>query len=156
MTHARQQIRHRVTSLTLLTMAEQTGAGEVYRSRTRPITLYPSIAVTGDNEYRLDVENPGYINADPSDKRYRRFYDLKIEVAVQTESDPDNVLDALCSQVETLMAADDNMGGGVIATDLISCIFERSGAGEKQTHICVMTYRCEFRTTAADPETFLA
>lgn len=156
MTHARQQIRTRVASSTLASMAASTGSGVIYRTRARPVTLYPSIAVVGDNEFRLDVENPGYINSSAAEKRYRRFYDFKIEIAVQTETDPDDALDALCVTAEALMAADDNMGGGVIATDLVSCVFDRDGAGEKQTHKCTMTYRCEFRTTGVDPETFLS
>lgn len=155
MTHARQQIRSRLEVTTLVSMAASTGAGVIYRTRTRPVTLYPSIAIIGDNEITLEVENPGYINAAVTDKRYRRFYDVKIEIAVKGNDDPDDVLDALCVTAENLIALDDSMGGGVIATDLLSVLFERDGTGEEAIHIATMTYRIEYRTTAADPETFL-
>jgi hypothetical protein len=151
--HARAQIRERIREYTLQPLEHMTGSGEIYRSRDRAVTLYPSIAVIGDNEIRLEVENPGYINDDV--KRYRRFYLFTIQVAVSEIQDADLKLDELCSLVETRMAADDNMGGGVIATDLTRVRFNRDGSGSEAIHVCEMEYQCEFRTTADDPETFL-
>ncbi len=152
MTHARQQIRTLVASTTLTGLAGLTGSGTIYRSRTQPVTLFPSIAVYNESE-RLDDETQGAVNVV---KRYRRFYRFTIEIAVQVATDADNALDELCRQVETAMAADETMGGGVIATDLVTVAFARDLTGETPVHACRMTYQAEYRTTAADPETFLA
>ncbi len=154
MTHVRTQIRRRLRTDTLASVASSTGSGEISQSRSRPVSRYPSVAVSGDREQRITVENPAYING--GTKRYRRFYYFTIEAAVQTSVDPDEALDELCAKIETAVANDDTMGGGVIATDLVEVRFERRGEGEEETHIALMTYVCEFRTDADDPQAFLS
>lgn len=153
MTHARQQIRALVAGTTLASLASLTGSRQIYRSRSRPITQYPSIAVFNGPE-RFTTENPEWINS--ASKRYLREFQLTIEVAVKTNMDPDDALDALCVGVEHAMAADNTMGGGVQFTDLSQVTFTKDGNGEEEIHTCRMTYLVTYRTAAADVETFIS
>ena len=151
MTHVRQQIRNYVATTALGSMASSTGSGEIFRTRAYPKSEYPFISVYTLDE-NVQVENPGEL----SGKRYRRFQNVAIDVGVNTNSSPDNALDALLITVEQRMGADETMGGGVIATDLMSTQFENSGEGDTQLLTARLLYRIEFRTTVNDPETFLS
>lgn len=151
MTHARQQIRNYVASNALGTLAGSTGAGEIFKTRAYPKSEYPFISVYTLDE-SVEVENPGEWGG----KRYRRFQDVAVDVGVYTNTSPDDTLDALLISIEQRMASDETMGGGVIATDLISTQFNNSGDGDTQLLTARLLYRVEFRTTVDDPETFLA
>lgn len=151
MAHARQQIRNYVATTALGSMASSTGSGEIYRARAYPKTEYPFISVYTLDE-TVQVENPGEFGG----KRYRRFQNVAIDVGVNTNASPDNALDALLVTVEQRMGSDETMGGGVIATDLISTQFDNSGEGDTQLLTARLLYRIEFRTTVSDPETFLS
>lgn len=150
MTHARQQLRDYVATTALGALTGQTAAGEIYRTRAYPKTEYPYISVYTLDE-AIDVENPGEFGG----KRYRRFQNIAVDVGVNTNTNPDNTLDDILVLVEQRMGLDETMGGGVIATDLISVQFDNNGDGDVQLLAARMLYRIEYRTAVDDPETFL-
>lgn len=145
MTHARTQLRGYVSSVVLAPVAAYATIFDTVRS-IKPAFPYVSVFVARE---RSVVENPGHINAE---KRYSRVVDLNVEVGVDSGVD---ALDALCVHVEKAFAASDTMGGGVSAVDLIQVDFRNVQNMEKHVQIAVMIYQISFRTTAADPETFL-
>lgn len=149
MSHARKQIRDYVAVTVLGSLTGSLGAGAIYKTRQHPKTKFPFIAVYTLRE-RNTVENPGYLN---ENKRYRRQLQVAIDVGVDTS---DDALDALCSSIETLMAADESMGGGVLAADLTATDILLVTDAEKPVQQARMTYEITFRTSAADPETLLA
>ncbi len=146
MTHARKQIRDYVAVTKLGTLS---GSATIYKTRQFPKSKYPFIAVYTLRE-RMVVENPGYTN---SNKRYRRQLQVAIDVGVETG---DDALDALCLSVEELMAADETMGGGVVATDLTSVDILPVPDAEKSVQQARLTYEVIYRTEASDPETLLS
>lgn len=146
MTHARKQIRDFVAVTKLGTLS---ASATIYKTRQFPKSKYPFVAVYTLRE-RMQVENPSYLN---SDKRYRRQLQVSIDVGVETG---DDALDALCLQVETLMAADETMGGGVISTDLTAVDILPVSEAEKAVQMARMTYEVTYRTAASDPETLLS
>ena len=156
MTHVRTQLRNALANTALASLKPETGDGEIYASRYRPVTNYPSIIVFNGNE-RTDTENPGYINTSEADKRYRRFQDFVIEIAVEQSENADTALDDLCELVEAAVAADEQIVNAIIAIDMIGTTFTGStGQGTDQLHIAQLTYRVEYRTGATAPDTALA
>lgn len=151
--HAYTQLRKAVISA-LSSLKPKTGAGMIHSGKMYPKTNLPAATVYTSSE-RHNVENPAYINTDEG-KRYRRFLNIVIEIAVKgaDEEGVEDELDALQLLAEQGIYANDTMGGGVIATDLITVNRSYSAAEEKLV-VATMTYRIEFRTTAADPTTFL-
>lgn len=152
--HIRTQLR-KYFAITLLepTMASQTGSGTIYRSRVVARRQFPSIAVYTDTE-RYEVENPGYI-VGTNPKIYRRWQRVVVEIAVQTNDNPDDLVDVFCVDIETLIADDDSMGGGAIATDLRETTIDHSGEGAVKTFTARLIYEVELRTPGNDPTLFL-
>lgn len=151
--HCRQQLREHVAVDTLAPIKALTGAGVIYKSRRLPKKAFPVVGVyTGAERY--EVENPGYITG-TNPKIYRRWLQLIVEIVVQTNTAPDDALDALIVHVERLLGVDDSQGDAVIATDLIATNITSGGEAEKVTEIATLTYEIEYRTTADNPEEFL-
>ena len=152
MTHTRTQIRNTIANTTLDGLKQYTGAKEIYVSRLRPTDQYPAIGIYNGPE-RMEVENP---YATDADKRYRRWQDYIIEIAVLESKASDAALDNLSERVEIAMATDEDLALALIAVDLIAVTFNNSTAdGSNQLHICNMTYRAEYRTQAVAPDTAL-
>lgn len=146
MAHARKQIRDYVAVTVLGGLSP---ANTIYKTRQFPKTALPYIAVYTLRE-RFTPENAGFLN---STKRYRRQLQVAIDVGVDTG---DDALDALCLSIETLMAADESMGGGVLSADLTSTDILPVQDAEKSVQLARMTYEITYRTEASDPETLLA
>jgi len=146
MSHARKQIRDYVAVTKLGTLS---GSATIYKTRQFPKSKYPFIAVYVLRERNI-VENPGHLQ---STKRYRRQLQVAVDVGVETG---DDALDALCVQVEELMAADESMGGGVLACDLTATDILPVAEAEKSVQMARLTYEVTYRTEASDPETLLA
>lgn len=151
MTHVRQQLRNVIATSTLASMAASTGDGEIFQSRTRPISSYPAINVYSIRE-NLTSETEGRVG---TPARYRRFYDIGIDITVQTNTAADDALDALCETAEDLLGAAYELLTGVNRFDLLSVDFTNDGDGDKAIQIARLVYRIEYRTDADDSSVFI-
>ena len=150
MSHARTQIRDYVVGTALDTLRSQTADKVIHSTQFYPRTQYPFIAVHLGRESSIDESN----NRPNSMKRYQRRADLMIEIGVKSAT-PENDLEALLILVEQRMAVDQTMGDAVTYSDMRG--FDPQSVKDSETPILIarLTYEVGYRTTAADPETFL-
>lgn len=151
MSHARTQIRDYVVGTALDTLRGQTADKVIHSTQFYPRTQYPFIAAHTGNERSLDESN----NRPNTAKRYKRALDLTIEIGVKTSTTPEATLDALILLVEQRMYVDQTFGDTVVYSDLRRTAIDPVRDGETPVLIARLTYEVGYRTTAADPETFL-
>ncbi len=109
MPHARQQIREAAGSL--LTGLMTTGAN-VFQSRVRPfqVSELPGLRVYTTSEQIEDIQTIGF------PRRLQIVADLQIEAVVKQLNDVDDVIDTICSEVQTRLGNNRKLSIGVTDT----------------------------------------
>lgn len=149
MSHVATQIRARVK--TILQASVLVDSDAIYTSRFFPTSVLPCIAIY-DRQTRNRNNGPevdGPLNAPWN---YSREVDIVVEVRATDTEDPDAACDAICVEVEKLMAADDTLNGLAVECYWLSTAKQHIAA-EQPIVAAALTFRAWYRTTALDPET---
>lgn len=143
--HIRRQIRDRAISM--LTGLPTTGAN-VFASRVHPLepARLPAICIYTLSE-ESSLMNMGSV------RHLQRNLDLIVECVTAIVDELDDTLDAMAVEVETVMAADQSIGGltydAVLTSTRIALHPQRES--ERPTGSAILTYRVTYRTRASDP-----
>ena len=145
MAHVRQQIRDQVvTTLTGLTTTEtRVSSTPVYAAAS-----LPSLEVRTTSE-EVDLSERAVLG----DVQYRELT-LEVQARVSQVSDPDDLLDTICKEVEIAMAADTTLNGKAKDSMYTGGTFEQT-EGEQPIHLATLTYIVHYRVDVNDPETLV-
>jgi len=145
MSHVRQKIREYFEAhLTGLT----TTGSNVYASRVYPLTnaKLPALLIYTQSE---TVEESSF-----SKKRVQtRSLEVIVEGYVRAISTFDDVIDTICTEVETQVLDDPELGGLAINTELSSVTAMYSGEAEQPVATVNLTFTVQYRTETGQPET---
>ena len=147
MAHVRADIRAAlVSALTGLTTTGQ----NVYQARPHSIPSddgrLPCLQiVTGDEDSEVDAR--GALLRTVSGRVIARM--------VGTDTDIQNTMDQVASEVETALAADVTLGGLAMDMYLASSVPVYDDDGDQVTGVMSMDFTIRYRTSRADPETAL-
>lgn len=137
----------RAAVVALLKASPQTAAGNRVFANSSTVLdeqELPCILVYPKSESAEDFDSP---------RRYKREVDMVIAIAVKqalgvSPAALDDVLDDICTQVETKLFADERIGGKASDSRLTGIEFEFNGEG-RQTLACArMTFKMEYLTDA--------
>ena len=144
MSHVRQQIRERVAST--CTGLTTTGSN-VFQSRVYPLdnVSLPALLIYTKSE-SSSTDTMG------SSLGLNRQLEVVIEGYVKTTSDFDDVIDSICSEVETALGTDRDLGGLSKSQYLTGIESDFNGEGEKPVGVVTMTYAVQYRTTTTAPD----
>jgi len=137
--HVRRQIRDAVK--TLLTGLTTTGSN-VYSSRVWPMrsAVMPGLIIyTAEEESEL-----GSIGT------LDRVVALAVEGYVNDTSSLNDILDQICSEVETAMAADVMIGGLAKNSLITQTEIRLDGEGKKTVGVVTMTFNIFYRTSQSE------
>lgn len=144
--HARQQIR---ASVAAILTPNSAGAG-VYPGRSTDFQAgdLPALTVHTDRETVSDQTTVG------RPRQQWREVELVVTGYTTTGGEVDDALDALAVEVETLLAADNTLGGLARDCWLLTSSIERD---TQSTHAgaITLTYRVSYIVTETDPETLI-
>ena len=146
MAHARQQIRDQI--VTTVTSLATTGAS-VFSSLVYPVDTLPSLVVTTPRERRLEDD------AIQGDGQLREL-EVLITARCRVVDTADDTLDTICAEVETAMAADQQVSTLAKLITLESTDTEFSADAEQPTGQATMLWRCVYRVASTDPTTIIA
>lgn len=135
MTHLRQQIREHVVAL-LDTTAVPAVASRVYPIQRHQLPIICIYTLTEASEQ--DTLDPSLI----------RDLQLAIDIyARNNEGAPDDILDGLAEQVETLMKADIRLNRLAVNSFLAETAIGFAGEGEQANGLARLRYTVRYRTT---------
>lgn len=145
MAHVRKQIRDRMESI--LTAGASLASGRVYASRVYPLTGpdLPAIAIYTSSE-SSGLQTMGV-------RTLAREISLNVDAYVRINDTFDDVIDALCVEIEETIAADYTLNGLVKDTILTSTEIDFDGEAEKPVGVARLTYTIRYVTSIGDVET---
>jgi hypothetical protein len=122
-----------------LLSGETDALANVYTSRTSPLwqTELPAILIYTESEEAV----PESMRANP---RSIRTLQLTIHAKVEATEDVDDDIDALLTEIETLMSAQSSIGGTVLGSTLTNTEIRVEHDGQKDVGVGVLTYECKY------------
>lgn len=137
MTHKRQIIRHAIG--TLLKQHAPAFDGKVYLNRSRPteMTELPVALVYSLSETAANFTIDGY---------QHRGLTVIVEIRVRLVTGSDDLIDALCLEVEQAIALDPRLGGVANLVDIASTQIGIDGDGETRQMLASLTYTVQYET----------
>lgn len=148
MSHVRQQIRDYAKAALI---AAPTAAGSnVECSRVYPYSTanLPALNVyTPNEEVDEDFDTTGGV--------LRRYCNLTVDarIALAKGAFPENALDDLAAEVETVFGLDPTFGGLIGWVRLASTETGLDGEGEKVVGLATLAFRAQYESLASDPTT---
>lgn len=146
-THARTQIRERVTTL----LNGNTSAGnKVYESRIYPIdnNNLPAILIYTKqeqiNEYSISKPRTQF-----------RELNLVIEIYLKSENDIDSQVDSICLEIEKIISNDSTLNGLAKDVVLTNTDINFSDEGEKPIVMANLNYNVTYTVKEHQPETIV-
>lgn len=150
MAHQRQLIREKVKSLLLGNTAAET---RVFESRVIPWNKLqlPAIAVYLGNE---DIDPPSSTSAP---RELKRTVDVRIEAAVQQTDNPDDAMDDLLLEIESVLSPEETWGG-VVSDSFLAGVPEPEilETGGKLVGVLTVIYSATYYDYALQEEPSLA
>jgi len=145
MAHVRKQIRDRVESI--LTTGATLATGGVFASRVYPLTQakLPALTIYTGSE-ASGLQSMGA-------KTLARDLSLIVDAYVRVTDTFDDDVDALCVQVEEVIAADYTLNGLAKNTVLSSTEIDFDAEAERPVGVARMTYTIRYVTAIGDVET---
>lgn len=145
MAHVRKQIRDQVESI--LTTGATLATGGVFASRVYPLTQakLPALTIYTGSE-ASGLQSMGA-------KTLARDLSLIVDAYVRVTDTFDDDVDALCVQVEEVIAADYTLNGLAKNTVLSSTEIDFDAEAERPVGVARMTYTIRYVTAIGDVET---
>lgn len=150
--HAREQIRNALTAC--LSPIVPAG-GRIFKSRTTPVTdaEMPCILIYTRAERSAFDAMDGQT---PDVPLGRQLQIMVVGCVAIAASEPDDQLDLLAAEVEIRVAGSTDLAGLVQNLELLATDFDvPADTGDRRAGRVGLTWRCDYRTPAADPTTFV-
>lgn len=146
MAHGRQQIREALAGMLQDDPALKARGVSFFVARHSPIPLRKLPAVS----IYTSADSVAESSWSYAPRKYERTLDVQIEISVKGDEVADQV-DAICEEVETVIAADTQLRGTCYRSDLGATALNFNDDGEKKVSQAILSYSVEYETEATAP-----